>query len=32
MPKQQITSAKLRQPNGHFAQATAIERVREAAS
>lgn len=25
MPKQQITSAKLRQPNGHFAQATAIE-------
>ncbi len=25
MAKQQITSAKLRQPNGHFSQATAIE-------
>lgn len=25
MPKTQITSAKLRQPNGHFSQATAIE-------
>ncbi len=25
MPKKQITSDKLRQPNGHFAQATAIE-------
>lgn len=25
MPKMQITSAKLRQPNGHFSQATAIE-------
>lgn len=25
MPKTQITSAKLRQPNGHFSQATAVE-------
>jgi 2-iminobutanoate/2-iminopropanoate deaminase len=25
MPKKQITSAKLRQPNGHFSQATVIE-------
>jgi 2-iminobutanoate/2-iminopropanoate deaminase len=25
MPKKQITSAKLRQPNGHFSHATAIE-------
>ena len=25
MPKKQITSAKLRQPNGHFSQATTIE-------
>jgi len=25
MPKKQISSAKLRQPNGHFSQATAIE-------
>ncbi|MBN8937856.1 MAG: RidA family protein [Rhizobiales bacterium] len=25
MPKQKITSAKLRQPNGHFSQATTIE-------
>lgn len=25
MAKQKITSAKLRQPNGHFSQATAIE-------
>src|SRR5882762_10600648 len=25
MPKQKITSDKLRQPNGHFAQATMIE-------
>ncbi|MEA3150340.1 MAG: 2-iminobutanoate/2-iminopropanoate deaminase, partial [Gammaproteobacteria bacterium] len=25
MPKKQITSDKLRQPNGHFAQATSIE-------
>jgi len=25
MPKQQITSGKLRQPNGHFSQATMIE-------
>ncbi|WP_315834855.1 RidA family protein [Bradyrhizobium prioriisuperbiae] len=25
MPKQKITSPKLRQPNGHFSQATAIE-------
>src|SRR6267154_5244731 len=25
MPKQKITSEKLRQPNGHFAQATMIE-------
>jgi enamine deaminase RidA (YjgF/YER057c/UK114 family) len=25
MPKQKITSAKLRQPNGHFSQATSIE-------
>jgi enamine deaminase RidA (YjgF/YER057c/UK114 family) len=25
MPKQQIISAKLRQPNGHFSHATAIE-------
>jgi enamine deaminase RidA (YjgF/YER057c/UK114 family) len=25
MPKKKITSAKLRQPNGHFSQATSIE-------
>ena len=25
MPKQQITSAKIRQPSGHFSQATMIE-------
>jgi enamine deaminase RidA (YjgF/YER057c/UK114 family) len=25
MPKKKITSAKLRQPNGHFSQATTIE-------
>lgn len=25
MPKTQITSSKLRQPNGHFSQATAVE-------
>jgi 2-iminobutanoate/2-iminopropanoate deaminase len=25
MPKQQITSEKIRQPNGHFSQATAIK-------
>ena len=25
MPKKQITSAKLRQPNGHFSQATTID-------
>jgi len=25
MPKQQISSTQLRQPNGHFSQATAIE-------
>src|SRR6476619_503660 len=25
MPKQQITSAKIRQPSGHFSQATVVE-------